>query len=149
MGSRIHWCRSVLRCGRWSVGCTAGDVSPATQKSQRQIVSELDELILALAAKHQQSQEQRKSSSSSQAKQQASKTGKQAAEDSQGLPGKDSPTAAETAAGRAAVAEIWGHLPVRIRRQLQSAGAVEFLPTYRKLIEDYYKRLAEDRDMNQ
>ena len=127
----------------------AGDVSHATQESQRQILSELDELMMALAATQQQSQQQRKSSSSSPAKQQASKTGKQAAEDSQGPLGRDSPTEEEIAARREAVAEIWGHLPERIRRQMQSAGAVEFLPKYRKLIEDYYKRLAEDRDIHQ
>ena len=44
--------------------------------------------------------------------------------------------------------EVWGHLPERYRRHVQNAGAIEFLPQYRKLIEDYYRRLSEERDKN-
>ena len=38
----------------------------------------------------------------------------------------------------------WGQLPERIREQMGSAGVEEFLPKYRRLIEDYYQRLAEE-----
>jgi len=44
-----------------------------------------------------------------------------------------------------AMGDVWGHLPERYRRHVQNAGAVEFLPQYRKLIEDYYRRLSEER----
>lgn len=41
-------------------------------------------------------------------------------------------------------ARVWGHLPARIREQLQSMGAEDFLPAYRELIEAYYRRLSEE-----
>ena len=40
--------------------------------------------------------------------------------------------------------QIWGHLPPKIRDQMQSAAIEEFLPKYERLIEQYYSRLAED-----
>ena len=39
---------------------------------------------------------------------------------------------------------FWGHLPEKIRDQMQSSMSEEFLPKYERLIEDYYRRLAED-----
>ena len=57
-----------------------------------------------------------------------------------------SPADDPTGAVRRAMGEIWGHLPERYRRHVQNAGTVEFLPQYRKLIEDYYRRLSEERD---
>jgi hypothetical protein len=42
--------------------------------------------------------------------------------------------------------EIWGHLPERLRQQMQNADAIEFLPQYRQLIEDYYRRLSEEQE---
>ena len=44
--------------------------------------------------------------------------------------------------------EVWGHLPERVRRQMQSGSPEEVLPKYQKLIEEYYKRLAEDAVRN-
>ena len=41
--------------------------------------------------------------------------------------------------------EIWGHLPPKLREQLQSGSVEQFLPKYEQLIEAYYKRLAEER----
>ena len=40
--------------------------------------------------------------------------------------------------------QIWGHLPPKLRDQMQSSSIEEFLPKYEKLIEDYYTRLAEE-----
>jgi hypothetical protein len=38
---------------------------------------------------------------------------------------------------------VWGHLPARLRDELQSPRREHFLPKYSKLIEDYYQRLAQ------
>jgi flagellar motor protein MotB len=38
----------------------------------------------------------------------------------------------------------WGHLPDKLREQMQSSLKEQFLPKYERVIEDYYKRLAED-----
>jgi hypothetical protein len=40
---------------------------------------------------------------------------------------------------------IWGTLPERVRREMQTAPSQKFLPSYRRSIEEYYRRLAEDR----
>jgi hypothetical protein len=39
----------------------------------------------------------------------------------------------------------WGNLPERIRREMQAAPSQKFLPAYQKRIEDYYRRLAEEK----
>jgi hypothetical protein len=39
---------------------------------------------------------------------------------------------------------VWGHLPPKVREQMQSGTIEEFLPKYEQLIEDYYSRLAKD-----
>lgn len=38
----------------------------------------------------------------------------------------------------------WGHYPDRVREEMLNAAVERFLPKYEKLIEDYFKRLAED-----
>ena len=40
--------------------------------------------------------------------------------------------------------QLWGHLPPKLRDQMQSSSIEEFLPKYEKLIEEYYTRLAEE-----
>jgi hypothetical protein len=39
---------------------------------------------------------------------------------------------------------FWGHLPDKVREQMQASMSEQYLPKYERLIEDYYKRLAED-----
>ena len=41
---------------------------------------------------------------------------------------------------------VWGQLPERFWQRLQSAGIDRFLPKYEKLIEEYYKTLAESEN---
>ena len=40
--------------------------------------------------------------------------------------------------------DTWGHLPPRDREQMLQNTPDKFLPKYELLIEQYYKRLAED-----
>ena len=40
--------------------------------------------------------------------------------------------------------EVWGHLPARVREQMQNAASEQFLPKYEAMIEQYYERLTED-----
>jgi hypothetical protein len=51
----------------------------------------------------------------------------------------------ETADVKDILRRIWGHLPDKMREQMQAQLSEQFLPKYEKLIEEYYKRLAEDR----
>ncbi len=127
------------------------DVSPDTQQTQQRIIAELDELIAALNTQQQstvqQKQQQRKSTPRNGSSE--DKGGQQAARDGSQQTGSEPAIAEETSAMRQASGEVWGHLPERLRRQLQSSGAIEFLPKYRQLIEDYYQRLSEERDTRQ
>ena len=51
----------------------------------------------------------------------------------------------ETAEVHDLVRRFWGHLPDKLRDEMQSSLSEQFLPKYEQLIEDYYRRLAEDR----
>jgi hypothetical protein len=53
--------------------------------------------------------------------------------------------ATETADVKDLIRRHWGHLPQKLRDQMQSSLSEQFLPKYERLIEEYYKRLAEDR----
>lgn len=52
--------------------------------------------------------------------------------------------AVETADVQDVLRRFWGHLPEKMREQMQSSLGEQFLPKYERLIEDYYLRLAED-----
>jgi hypothetical protein len=59
--------------------------------------------------------------------------------------GKNEEIRTETPHAQNLLKAVWGHLPERVRQEVQNASVEQFLPKYEKLIEDYYKRLAEDR----
>lgn len=42
------------------------------------------------------------------------------------------------------VRDSWGNLPERARQELQSVSGEDFLPKYQRMIERYYRRLAEE-----
>ncbi|MEM9185817.1 MAG: hypothetical protein AAGB00_04900 [Planctomycetota bacterium] len=83
---------------------------------------------------------------------QGGKPGRQAG-DAKGSQGKSDQSrerlaraAAQSADGRPPqelVKEVWGRLPQRIREQMLESSSDEFLPQYRKEIERYFQRLAE------
>ena len=120
------------------------DTAEPTQSAQRQIVTELQQLIDALTPQQQRQSPQGTEGDKKPGQNGDRKTGHQAARDSTDSGQSVNPADDNTEAVRRAAGEIWGHLPERYRRHVQNAGAVEFLPQYRKLIEDYYRRLSED-----
>ena len=135
---------SGMRAAGWRLG--QRDPGAVTQETQRQIVSELTTLI-----------EQQMKQGGGAGKQQASQTPKPGDEQSKqgnksAQSGGGGNTQESTGAGpsddaaQRAMGEIWGHLPERLRQQMQNADAIEFLPQYRQLIEDYYRRLSEEQE---
>lgn len=42
------------------------------------------------------------------------------------------------------IRDTWGHLPPRAREELQSVSGEDFLPKYHRMIERYYRRLADE-----
>ena len=125
------------------------DLAEPTQAVQRQIVAELETLIDEVSSQQQQQQrenQRRAPSDKTQGQDTTDKQGQEAATDTTDGSTQDNAVGDGAGTVQRVVGDIWGHLPERYRRQVQNAGAVEFLPQYSKLIEDYYRRLSEDRD---
>lgn len=129
------------------------DTSPRTQEMQKEIVRNLD-LLLEQTKKQCQGGQCKSPSSSSQQAGKSAAGNKPAEGDPSNKPARDS-TERLAKAGKTdaqdeedldeLVKQVWGHLPEKIRGQMQNVGVEDFLPKYEKLIEDYYKRLAEEQ----
>lgn len=124
------------------------DTSVRTQEIQKEILSSLDAL---LEQTRKQCQGQCEAPSGSKPKP-ASAAGNKPGENLSQKP-RDSDDrlrdAGKTDVDEAAdmdqlVKQVWGHLPDKVRSQMQNVSVENFLPKYEKLIEAYYKRLAEE-----
>jgi hypothetical protein len=127
---------------------------------QDQIVKDLDHLIQKAQRQKKQSQKGGKPSAGSQrpeAKPQGGQPGESAAEGQQ--PAADSTDGTREGTGEASAADrdagrrellknLWGHLPERVRQQMLQSPDDEFLPKYEFEIEQYFRRLAEDPDLD-
>lgn len=132
------------------------EVSETTQGLQKQIVADLDALIKQI----QQQQKKKQGSPSSSKTQNPGGEVKQpnnqpnagqpqqpnekpSRNSEERLTERDAdPT--DAAAMQAMIKRVWGHLPDRVRQEMQNASVEEFLPKYQELIEDYFRRLAEE-----
>ncbi|HTN74239.1 MAG TPA: hypothetical protein VL096_03295, partial [Pirellulaceae bacterium] len=133
------------------------DTSAGTQDLQKQILRDLDQLLEQTKKQCQNGQCQpgAKSSSPSSQSQGGQKpmpgsepgeaSNKPATDSTDELRKSGEAKVAEAAAMDQLVKEVWGHLPEKVRSQMQNVGVEQFLPKYEKLIEDYYKRLAEEQ----
>lgn len=135
------------------------DTSKRTQELQQQIVRDLDLLLEQTKKQCQGAQCQNPSASSSSkpgsknasspkpGPAQEGDPGNQPAKDSTDRLGKPGENKTQEAVSMdELVKEAWGHLPEKVRRQMQNVGVEQFLPKYEKLIEAYYKRLAEEEN---
>lgn len=127
---------------------------------QDQIVKDLDALIKKAQRQKKQSQQGGKPSGGSQrpdARPQGGQPGDSSAEGQQ--PAADSTEGTREGAGEASTADrdagrsellknLWGHLPERVRQQMLQSPDDEFLPKYEFEIEQYFRRLAEDPDLD-
>ena len=128
------------------------DTAMETQQLQSRIVQDFDELLAQL---QKQSQQKSGSPPSSKSPSQGSKPSGQ----QQGRASAGSKNPANRNSNRRGQAEsvsttqserdrlwekVWGDLPATVRQQMQSARPEKFLPKYSRLIEDYFRRLAED-----
>jgi hypothetical protein len=126
------------------------DTSEPTQEMQRRIVMDLDAVIQQMQEQMaaQRTGSQQTDASNQQGKPSDKDGGDTGDRRASGTPDPSSANdgqLAETDAMRKALDRFWGNLPERVRRQVQNMNAVEFLPEYQKLIEDYYQRLAEEQ----
>jgi hypothetical protein len=125
------------------------DSAAETRAAQHQIADRLRELIASLEARqrdpHSQPGAARRDPHPPATDPNAA-AGTEPARDSAATAGRtEGPGQDATAILRQAAATAWGHLPERYRARMRSTEGVEFLPRYRGLIEDYYRRLAEDQ----
>lgn len=128
------------------------DTSSRTQDMQKQIVRDL-ELLLEQTKKQCQGGQSKPSASPSQQAAKPANGNKPSEGEPSSKPARDS-TDRLAKAGKtdaeddkdmdALVKQVWGHLPEKVRDQMQNVGVENFLPKYEKLIEDYYRRLAEE-----
>ena len=129
------------------------DTAMETQQLQSRIVQGFDELLARL-----QNQSQTKDSGSPPSSKSQSQGSKQLGQQQSPAKAGSSEPANQNSnrRGQAKSVEttqaerdrlwekVWGDLPATVRQQMQSARPEKFLPKYSRLIEDYFRRLAED-----
>ena len=123
----------------------AHDTSAATQERQAVIVSDLETLEAAKKAQQRGKPQAGKGSPSGQ---EGTGTGDAIAgppRDSTNRIERGTKEQPETADVKDLLRRIWGHLPDKRRDAMQASVGEQFLPKYERLIEEYYKRLAEER----
>jgi hypothetical protein len=123
----------------------ARDTGEGTQRLQKQIAAELKQLI-EQAQKKPQGNKSGNNKSGSNSAQAGTDSGQAASK-----PGQESTQRLEQGDQEAvrmnevkdALRRIWGHLPEKEREEMIGALGEQFLPKYERLIEAFYKRLAE------
>lgn len=129
------------------------NTSHTTQRLQKQIVEDLDLLIEQMKKQCSgapgdgdgKKKPGGKPGSGNKAGTGANKGNSRPAKDSTARTGKNADTRTELDRMKQMLKEVWGHLPPKIREQMQAGSPEEFLPKYERLIEEYYKRLAEEK----
>ncbi len=130
------------------------DASAATRRIQQQIIEDIERLIEQM--NKQCAGAQNASSRQSASPEKQAKPGGKAgsgehpgtskpARDSETQVGQGDSSDARLTQMMETLRQVWGHLPARVREQMQSGMAEEFLPKYEQLIEQYYRRLADER----
>ena len=129
--------------------------SGRTQRLQGQIIADLDQLIEQLKSQCKSGQSEggggapnkrpgSKPGAKSQGGSGENRGDNRPARESADRIGAAGPDDAELDRMKQMLKHVWGHLPPKVREQMQSGAIEEFLPKYEKLIEDYYSRLAKD-----
>jgi chemotaxis protein histidine kinase CheA len=139
------------------------DSSTGTQTLQREIADELAALLEQLQQQQQQNQNQNQNNQNSQQQQQQSSAAKKQdqkqasksnpsnqpaskpARESEERTGKVDDEKIKPEDLQDLIQSAWGNLPPQVREKMESAAQEQFLPKYQTLIEDYFKRLAEEK----
>jgi hypothetical protein len=122
------------------------NISSATQGEQAQIVSDLEALLdAAKKGRSGGKQGQQKKGAGAQPGIGAGNAAAGPPRDSTNRIEHGSKEQAQTADVKDVVRRFWGHLPQKYRDEMQASLSEQFLPKYERLIEEYYKRLAEEQ----
>jgi hypothetical protein len=138
---------------RASLYLQQGKSDRVTVETQNDVIQRLDQLIGQLEQQQQTAPEEKSKQSSNTAGQQRQQ---QRAATTTETPESNSETKSSTTPGdrgkpadtnvrlkdpTALQKSVWGHLPGRVRTQMESRMVEEFLPSYREQIEAYYRAL--------
>lgn len=132
--------------------------SGETKRVQEAIVSDLDELIEQLSQQckncsggqcknpgQQQQQTSQSAPKPGEGKKSATSSTAQAAAQQSQAPGEGGkPADPGELSNDELVKQLWGQLPQHMRQQLLQSSADEFLPKYRRELEEYYRKLSEE-----
>jgi hypothetical protein len=126
------------------------DSGDETQTLQKEIVDDLETLIEQAKKggnnNKQQQGKQKRQTSSKQVGQQA-QPNNQASEPQDGAKARPGDVSDEQKAANARIVRaVWGHLPEKMREEMQQASQDTGLPKYRSLIELYFRAIAEQNE---
>ena len=121
----------------------AGDLGKETQQLQKMIVQDLAGLMKQFRQQSSDSSFRPGTGAASSASSQAADNQQNPATDSTPRIGSDTGTQVEPEDVQMVMEELWGHLPARLQAQLRGAAVDQFLPKYERLLEQFYRRLAE------
>ena len=122
-----------------------------TQRLQHDISDDLSKLIAALDRQCRQSKKQASGSSRQQAERPKAKTNPseqtsdRPAEDSSDRTQEKETAKVDRARMQEMLKDVWGHLPVHLRQQMEQSANEEFLPKYELEIAEYYRSLLNGR----
>jgi hypothetical protein len=126
-----------------------GDLGRETQQLQKMISQDLSDLMKQLRQQSNGSSFRpgagAAASAGIQDSDDPSSSSKPATDSSQRV-GKGNAEPVEAGEAAATMEELWGYLPARVQAQLRGSAADQFLPKYERLLEAFYRRLAEQAD---
>jgi hypothetical protein len=139
------------------------ETGPATQDAQRDIIARLDELLKQAkkncsggqcSPSQNQPQQTAQRSQINQPKPQkqpgpGEKSSDKPVRNPEARAGSSTPKTPDMDEMRSLLKAVWGELPAGQREQMLELPVEEFLPKYELLIEAYFKRLAEQQEVDQ
>lgn len=144
-GAKDPFARIATKMQRTRDALASGKSGEPTQELQREILLDLDALLKNMEKKCQGGNCKKPGSSSASATSKAGSKPNTKPSDSTDRVGNQGDTGSNDDSASAAdqIKKAWGHLPPKVKEAMQNASLEEFLPKYDKLIEDFYRRLAE------
>jgi hypothetical protein len=145
-GAQDPFARIATKMQRSQQALSAGNSKEPTQDLQEEILIDLDSLLKTMEKKCKGGQCNKPGSGSKSGNSSAgAKPNKKPATDSTARVGEAGKTAGpdEKSSAEEALRAVWGHLPPKLREAMENVKADEFLPKYDRLIEEFYRRLAE------
>jgi hypothetical protein len=145
-GVQDPFARIATKMQRSQQALSKGNSQAPTQDLQDEILFDLDALLKSMEKKCKGGQCNKPGSGSKAGSSSAgAKPSQKPATDSTPRVGEAGKTAGvrDKSSAEEALRAVWGHLPPKLREAMENVKSDEFLPKYDRLIEEFYRRLAE------